>query len=105
MTEREAIRKMLDARPDVAQMLRSMVASGQMVGYDSLPNIDCEQLIVLCGTDHGGIEGSKQLRCGCGVAIWMGPSTQEMIARRTKPVTVLCSSCGRKSLGEGKADA
>ena len=92
-TEREAIRKILRERPDIHQMLLKALAAGKLKSTDDIPETD-EEYIVLCGLDHGGVEGSKQGKCGCGAIVWMSPSTQELIkSRKGFPTRVVCVRC------------
>jgi hypothetical protein len=97
-TEREAIRKILRERPELHAALRKAIEEGRLKSTDDMP--DDEEIIIICGPDHGGIEGSKQVQCECGALVWMSPSTQEAWkARQAFPTRILCLPCVMK---EGK---
>jgi hypothetical protein len=95
-TEREAIRAILDARPDLAKLLAEMVQDGRMGCTENIdPN---EPITVVAGSDHGGVTGSQQRKCGnCGSAAWLSPSTLEMLEKRgDAPYEILCFDCVMK---------
>lgn len=92
-TERESIRKLLDSHSPVADWLRDGVASGRIRSSEDI-DLD-EEIIVVGGDFHEGVDGSKQATCGsCGSVVWLSPSTQEMMAKRSPAsVTISCVRC------------
>jgi hypothetical protein len=102
-TEREAIRAILDARPELAALFVQMLKDGRLNSTDSIdPN---EPIIVCAGSDHGGVTGSVQRNChGCRCLVWLSPSTVEMIKNRgDAPYSILCLECVMETTK--KADA
>jgi hypothetical protein len=100
-TEREAIRKILDARPELAALFLKMIESGRMGCTDDIdPN---EPIIVCAGDDHGGVIGSAQRNCtDCQTLVWLSPSTLEMLEKRgSAPYKILCLECVMKTTKEG----
>lgn len=96
MNEREAIRKLLRERPDIHSALRRAMDEGRLKSADDMPE-EGEMFIFCCGPDHGGVEGSKQVKCECGAAVWMSPSTQELMkSRKAFPARIVCVSCAMK---------
>jgi hypothetical protein len=81
MKERAAIRKWLKENPETAAEVRDLIETGKLVSLDD-PAAD-EVVTIICGQDHGGIDGSVQRGCAeCGAIVWMSPSMQEAIAKR-----------------------
>jgi len=96
-TEREAIRKILRERPELHAALKKAVEEGRLKSTDEMP--DDEEIVIICGPDHGGVEGSKQVQCGCGEPVWMSPSTQEALIERGRyPSRIICMSCFREEM-------
>jgi hypothetical protein len=94
-TEREAIRKLLRERPEHHAALRKAIEEGRLKSTDEIPND--EEIVIICGPDHGGVEGSKQVQCGCGELVWLSPSTQALLIERGRyPTRIICMSCFRK---------
>lgn len=94
-TEREAIRKILREHPDFHRRLQKAIADGKLKSTDDLET--GEGCIFVCGPDHGGVEGSKQVKCECGAAVWMSPSTQLVLKEREAfPTRILCPACVMK---------
>lgn len=97
-TEREAIRKVLQERPELHAALKEAIEEGRLKSTDELPE-EGEEFVFVCGPDHGGVEGTKQVKCECGVAVWMSPSTQEAWkSRQAFPTRVVCTDCAMKQL-------
>ena len=95
-TEREAIRKLLRERPELHTALREAIEEGRLKSTDELPK-EGKEFVFVCGSDHGGVEGSKQVKCECGAAVWMSPSTQEVWKERQAfPTRVMCLECAMK---------
>ena len=95
-TEREAIRKLLRERPELHTALREAIEEGRLKSTDELPK-EGKEFVFVCGPDHGGVEGSKQVKCECGAAVWMSPSTQEAWKERQAfPTRVMCLECAMK---------
>lgn len=95
-SEREAIRKILRERPDLHAVLAKAIAEGRLKSADEIPETD-EEIIFVCGPDHGGVEGSKQVKCACGAKVWMSPSTQELMkSRKGFPMRIMCNLCVMK---------
>lgn len=94
-TEREAFRKMLRENPELRTALTKAVEEGRLKDINEVdPN---GAFVIVCGPDHCGIEGSKQVKCECGAAIWMSPSTQEILKEREQlPTRVLCYTCATR---------
>lgn len=100
-SEISVIRAALKASPEAHDKLREMVLSGKLGSAETVPNI--ESLTIIAAPDHFGIEGSKQARCGCGLIVWINPSTQAMLLCRdadpqAAPTRVLCAWCFMKEL-------
>lgn len=95
-TEREAFRKILREKPELHRALAKALDEGRLKGADQIPE-EGEEFIFVCGPDHGGVEGSKQVKCECGAAVWMSPSTQELLeSRKAFPTRVICIWCAMK---------
>lgn len=92
-TERESIRKLLDSHSPMADWLHEGVASGRIRSSDDIDHN--EEIIVVGGPEHGGVDGAKQAKCGCGAVVWISPSTQEMMAKRgpSAPTIIVCIPC------------
>jgi hypothetical protein len=96
MTEREALRQMFDASPALARQLRELVVAGKIkVGF---PDSELGDVVVCIGRTTN-IDGSQQVRCGCGALGWITPSTQRMVARRG--VRFICMDCFPKLITTG----
>jgi hypothetical protein len=98
-TEIEALRKILKARPDLHRALAKAAQEGRLKSWsDEMTEAEKEEeMIIVCGPDHGGVEGSKQVQCGCGELVWLSPSTQAMLIERGRyPSRVICMSCFRE---------
>lgn len=100
-TEREALRAALNENPEQAEKLLDMVRSGKLVGCDELPP---GPIAVVAAPDHNGIVGARQYRCECGALVWLGPSTQGMLARRGNMdgVRLICIECAMKDIHRAK---
>jgi hypothetical protein len=91
-SELESIRNLLRSRSPVADWLKRGVASGKIRSTDEIDPED--EVIVVAGPVHDGVEGSKQAKCAeCSAVVWLAPSTQEMMKTRTAPVTIKCLGC------------
>lgn len=100
-TEREAIREMLRRRPDLHAKLKRAIEEGRITSTDEIP--EGEPYTIVCGPDHGGVEGSKQVQCACGAKVWMSPSTQDLIKSRERlPTLIKCISCVMEEVKEPK---
>jgi hypothetical protein len=97
-TEREALRKIFRARPDLHAALVRAVEQGRLKSWGEMSETEKEEeMIIVCGPDHGGVEGSKQVQCGCGETVWLSPSTQAMLIERGRyPSRIICMSCFRE---------
>ena len=95
-TEREAIRKILRERPGLHRALAKAIEEGRLTSTADMPE-EGEEFVFVCGPDHGGVEGSKQVKCECGAAVWMSPSTQLVLKEREAfPTRILCPVCVMK---------
>jgi hypothetical protein len=94
-TEREALRKIFRERPELHAALRKAIEDGRLKDASEVdPN---EEFTIVCGPDHGGVEGSKQAKCACGALVWMSPSTQELLkSREGLPTLIKCITCVMK---------
>jgi hypothetical protein len=96
-TEREALRKLMRARPELRAALAKAAKEGRLKSWDELTEAEKEEeMLIVCGPDHGGVEGSKQVQCRCGELVWLSPSTQAMLIERGRsPSRIICMSCFR----------
>jgi hypothetical protein len=95
-TERESIRLLLRAKPDFARMLADMIEQGRLGCSD---DVDPSEPITICaGPDHGGVIGAVRRSCGgCGLLVWLSPSTLEMLEKRgSAPYEIRCHECAMK---------
>ena len=91
-TELEVFRAALKANPAAHARLRRAALEGQLGAAEDVP-LD-RPLTVVATSENCGIIGAKQVKCACGVPVWIAPSTQGMIkARGATPTTVICASC------------
>jgi hypothetical protein len=96
--EIEAIRKFLEGDHPSVQFVKSGVASGLIGCTDDVPP---EQPVTVVGAPKTDINGSKAYTCGeCGGRVWLAPSAQEMMAKRTGPIHIVCISCVVKELNK-----
>jgi hypothetical protein len=97
-TEHEALRKLMRARPELRAALAKAAKEGRLKSWGELTEAEkVEEMIIVCGPDHGGVEGSKQVQCDCGELVWLSPSTQAMLIERGRsPSRIICMSCFRE---------
>lgn len=97
-TEREAIRKLFNKRPDLADFFRRKIEDGTMGFTEDMPTD--EEITIVAGDDHGGVTGSKQTKCDvCEAAVWLSPSTLAMLTeRKRQAITIKCLPCVLKEL-------
>lgn len=103
MNEREAIRKWMRDNPERAAALRKKFDEGSLTNSVEILESDTP-VTMICGPDHGKIDGSKQAKCECGAVIWISPSTQALLAKRgATPTRLICMRCGGRALENEKA--
>jgi hypothetical protein len=101
-SEREAMRKILRENPELCDALAKALYEGRLTSIEDMPE-EGEEFIFVCGPDHGGVEGSKQVKCGCGAKVWMSPSTQEAWkSRQAFPTRIVCPICVMRGVKEPK---
>jgi hypothetical protein len=104
-TEREAIRAMLKDNPEVHDRLREMALTGKIKAFTNEDAASDELLTIVASDQHGGIIGSVQVKCDCGLGVWISPSTQAMIkARGANPSEIICHLCFHRTLMERREE-
>lgn len=100
-SEIEAIRAMFKADPVLHDRLRKLALAGKIKPFTQAEADSDENLTVIASDQHGGIYGALQVKCGCGLPVWISPSTQAMIkARGVNPTTVMCHLCFGQAMKE-----
>lgn len=100
-SEIEAIRAMLKSNPEVHNRLRELALAGKIQPFTQAEADSDELLTIVASDQHGGIYGALQVKCGCGLAVWISPSTQAMIkARGVNPTTIMCHLCFGQAMKE-----
>jgi len=89
-SEQEYAQRFFRDNPDVVEKLKAMKDKGIL--SDASDVADSDAITIVGGPDPRGIVGSKQVRCSCGAAIWVSPSSQAVMARVRK-YTVSCLAC------------
>jgi hypothetical protein len=97
MDERESLRRIFARNPKLKDFLYRKYQRGELKSFEDLP-AEGDDLIVVAGPDSGGITGSLQTKCeGCGLIVWLSPSTQEMMRGRDRTtIQVCCMPCAIK---------
>jgi hypothetical protein len=93
-SELAVLRAALRSNPEHHEKLKELAERGSLGPLTDVP--DDVPLTVVAAPEHFGIDGAKQARCGCGIIVWLSPSTQRMIiARGAVPnaIRVLCAWC------------
>jgi hypothetical protein len=103
LPEREAIRKMFqDANPESVKSLQGLVDSGKMVPYAKVGKEEPMIIVAMPWADRN-IRGCVRDACeSCEADVPLAPSSQEMIAKHTGPISVICLSCVRKLMEAGQ---
>jgi glutamate/tyrosine decarboxylase-like PLP-dependent enzyme len=99
MKEREAMRKMFDAHPEIARRIVKLIDARKLLAMND-PTIDGQDIgTVVCSSSREDIDDSVSRLCACGKRVWLSPSTQEVIAARgPSPTRVICVQCWMKEL-------
>jgi hypothetical protein len=88
---------MLKTRPDIVDLLGSLIESGKVRSTAELS--PGEPITIVVGPDHGGVVGSVKVDCACGGYGWLSPSTQDVL--KTNPeATILCYQCMKKLIAK-----
>jgi hypothetical protein len=96
-TEIEAFRKIMRENPKLKAALGRAIETGRLKDASEVPPE--EEMAIVVGPDHGGVEGSKQAKCACGAVGWLSPSSQELLeARKGFPTRIVCVSCVMKEI-------
>ncbi len=102
-TEVEILRAALKADPESHARLRQMAQEGLLGVAEDVP-LD-RPLAIVATSENLGIIGAKQVKCGCGAAVWIAPSTQAVIlARGDAPTTVICAPCFSRVVKERREE-
>lgn len=93
MNERDAVRMVFRARPEMKEKLRDMYDKGKLKSVNDIPPNDA--VIVVGGSGPSLIDGSKPYACAeCGALVSLSPSSQEMMEKRGKHLChIVCISC------------
>ena len=83
-SEIEVIRAALkNSNSEAYRKFVEMARDGKLGAFTDVGPDD--PLTVVGSPDHLGVVGAIRVKCGCGIAIWLSPSTQEMIKAGAQP--------------------
>lgn len=93
------LRAALRTNPEHHDKLRELAEAGHIQPWE---DAEAEVETIVAAPEHFGIDGAQQAQCGCGVFVWLSPSTQAMlIARGAVPrPRIICVWCFHKELRE-----
>lgn len=102
LTDQEREEAYFRKYPKMLGVCADLKAKGCLQFSGDVP--DDDDLIVIAGTEHGGLAGSRQARCECNVIVWLTPETQRMLANRKASHRLLCTACAARVLPQLEAE-
>jgi uncharacterized protein with PIN domain len=100
-SELELLRAALRDNPEMHDRLRRLALAGKLIPAEESP--PDEDLTIIASLEHNSMTGAKREQCGrCGCNVWISPSTQAMIAKRTRREgdEFICPPCFARKLEE-----
>lgn len=102
-SEIEVIRAALKTNTEAYRKFVEMARDGKLGAFSDVGPDD--PLTVVGSPDHLGVVGAIRVKCGCGIAIWLSPSTQEMLkGRGAAPTPIICAICFFKAMKERREE-